>query len=255
MRCGTGEQTLLAAAHGAEATGVDGAPTAIERARAKAAERGITARFEVADVLDLSLLGMTFDTVIDSGVFHVFSDEDRPRYVSSLAAVLRDGGMCYLACFSDRQPGDWGPRRVSQDELRAVFSDGWQIGSIEAGLFEINPMEGSTTVQAWLASIRRSSLCRPDPAQGLREQRGDEPGSAAANTGYVAVALLRRSLEQMMPNPSVCQRGPVNMDIESRPCMLTSSGSTCSWNCVSARTASSWAAPRLDPGQPCRSLH
>ncbi len=154
--CGTGEHTLLAAAHGAEATGVDAAPTAIERARAKAAERGLTARFEVADVLDLGRVGQTFDTLIDSGVFHVFSDEDRPRYVGSLARVLRDGGMCYLMCFSDRQPGSWGPRRVTQDELRAAFSDGWQVVSIEPDTFEINPVDGNTTVQAWRARIRRA---------------------------------------------------------------------------------------------------
>jgi len=153
--CGTGEHTLLAAAHGAEATGVDMAPTAIESARAKAAERGIKARFEVGDVLDLERLGATFDTIIDSGVFHVFSDEDLPRYVGSLAGVLRDGGTCYLMCFSDRQPGSWGPRRVSQDELRTAFSDGWEVISIEPGTFEINPVNGSTSVHAWLATIRR----------------------------------------------------------------------------------------------------
>ena len=153
--CGTGEHTLLAAAHGADATGVDAAPTAIERARAKAAERGLSARFEVADVLELGRLGETFDTIIDSGVFHVFSDADRPRYVGSLAGVLRDGGMCYLMCFSDRQPGEWGPRRVSQDELRAAFSDGWQIVSIEPDVFDINPIEDSAIVQIWRATIRR----------------------------------------------------------------------------------------------------
>jgi cyclopropane fatty-acyl-phospholipid synthase-like methyltransferase len=156
--CGTGEHTLLAAGHGAQATGVDAAPTAIERARAKAAARGLKARFEVGDVLDLGRLGLTSDTVIDSGVFHVFSDEDRPRYVSSLAAVLRDGGTCYLMCFSDRQPGTEGPRRVSQDELRAAFSDGWQVVSITPDMFEINPHQafgGSTSAQAWLATIRR----------------------------------------------------------------------------------------------------
>jgi cyclopropane fatty-acyl-phospholipid synthase-like methyltransferase len=154
--CGTGENVLLAAAHGAQATGVDGASTAIERARAKAAERGLEARFEVGDVLDLGRLGLTFDTAIDSGVFHVFSDSDRPRYVSSLAAVLRDGGTCYLMCFSEHEPGTWGPRRVSQDELRAAFSDGWQVISIVPGTFDINPFQGSATVQAWLATIRRA---------------------------------------------------------------------------------------------------
>jgi SAM-dependent methyltransferase len=154
--CGTGEHVLLAAAHGVDATGVDIATRAIARARAKAAERNLKARFEVADVLNLGQLGATFDTVIDSGVFHVFDDADRARYVTSLASVLRPGGRCYLACFSDRQPGGWGPRRVSQDELRAAFGDGWSVISIEADTFEVNPGMPTPTVQAWLATLQRT---------------------------------------------------------------------------------------------------
>ena len=154
--CGTGENTLMAAARGAEAVGVDVAAPAIERARAKAAERGVAARFEVADALDLGRLGLTFGTIIDSGVFHVFDDDDRARYVASLASVLEPGGSCYLMCFSDRQPGDWGPRRVRRDELTDAFSDGWTIDSITAGTFDVNPVMGIDTVQAWLAVIRRS---------------------------------------------------------------------------------------------------
>jgi cyclopropane fatty-acyl-phospholipid synthase-like methyltransferase len=154
--CGTGEHTLLAAAGGAQAMGVDISPRAVAKARDKAAERGVLASFEVADVLNLGQLGMTFDTVLDSGVFHVFSDEDRARYVASLAAVLPPGGRCYLMCFSDRQPGDYGPRRVTEDELRAAFADGWTITGIDADTFEVN--QGAlpvTTVQAWLAAIQR----------------------------------------------------------------------------------------------------
>lgn len=154
--CGTGENALLAASRGAHVTGIDVAPTAIARARAKASERGLTARFEAADALDLGHLRPTADTVIDSGVFHVFGDDDRTRYVASLAAVLRPGGTCYLMCFSDRQPGTWGPRRVSPDELRAAFSDGWAVESITPGTFEINPVHGMTQVQAWQAAIGRN---------------------------------------------------------------------------------------------------
>ena len=154
--CGTGENSLLAASHGADVTGIDVAPTAIARAREKASGRGLTARFEVADALDLRRLGLTADTVIDSGVFHVFDDGDRARYVASLAAVLRPAGAYYLMCFSDRQPGEWGPRRVRADELRSAFGDGWDVESITADLFDINPMEGATQVQAWLATIRRN---------------------------------------------------------------------------------------------------
>ncbi len=154
--CGTGEQTLLAASHGADAVGIDLSPLAVERARGKALERGLNARFEVADALHAGDLGLTFGTIIDSGVFHVFDDEDRIRYVTSLASVLRDGGHCYLLCFSDRQPGTFGPRRVRRDELRAAFSDGWRIASIEADAFELNQAQlGIPLAQAWLAVMQR----------------------------------------------------------------------------------------------------
>jgi SAM-dependent methyltransferase len=153
--CGTGEHALLAAAHGAQVVGVDVSPHAIGQARAKAADRGLAARFEVADALNLAALAVTFDTIIDSGLFHVFDDESRARYVSSLAAVLRSGGTCFLMCFSDRQPGSWGPRRVRQDELRTAFSHGWNIASITASTFAVNPGPGAPAVQAWLATIHR----------------------------------------------------------------------------------------------------
>jgi cyclopropane fatty-acyl-phospholipid synthase-like methyltransferase len=154
--CGSGEHALLAAARGADVVGVDVSPRAIERARRKAGERGLAVRFEVADALSLGELGLTFDTVIDSGLFHVFDDADRARYVTSLASVLEPGGTCYLMCFSDRQPGTMGPRRVSQEELRASFSDGWDVTAIVAEAFEVNPGLGTPMAQAWLATIHRA---------------------------------------------------------------------------------------------------
>jgi SAM-dependent methyltransferase len=155
--CGTGEHSLLAAASGADfVIGVDVSAVAIERARLKAAERGLAARFEVADALRLDHLGMSFDTVIDSGLFHVFDDQDRARYVGSLGSVLRPGGTCYLMCFSDRQPGDFGPRRVSEPELRAAFADGWVVAEIVADAFDINRGPIGTQAQAWLATLRRA---------------------------------------------------------------------------------------------------
>jgi SAM-dependent methyltransferase len=152
--CGTGEHTLLAAAHGADALGVDVSASAINRARRKAAERGAAVRFEVADALALDRLGLTFDTVLDSGLFHVFDDEDRARYVESLAAVLAPGGRAYLMCFSDREPGDWGPRRVRREEIEAAFADGWAIADIAADSFATT-LADAPTAQSWLATIDR----------------------------------------------------------------------------------------------------
>jgi len=153
--CGTGEHVLLAAAHGAQAMGVDVSALAIEKARGKAAERGLAARFEVADALHLERLGETFDTVIDSGLFHVFDDADRGRYVTSLAAVMEPGGSYFMMCFSDSQPGEWGPRRVRREEILLAFADGWEVASLTRDAFSINPMPGTASAAAWLAVIHR----------------------------------------------------------------------------------------------------
>jgi Thiopurine S-methyltransferase (TPMT) len=85
----------------------------------------------------------------------------RARYVASLASVLHPGGHCHLMCFSDRQPGTLGPRRVTQAELRAAFSDGWTIVGVVPDAFEVNPDAfGSATAQAWLADISRDAPVR-----------------------------------------------------------------------------------------------
>jgi SAM-dependent methyltransferase len=151
--CGTGEHVLMAAATGLEATGIDAAPTAIRLAREKAALRSLAARFEVWDALDLPALGKPFDTVLDCGLFHVFDDDDRGRFAASLSSVVIPGGRYFMLCFSDKQPGDWGPRRVSQDELRRCFADGWRVDSINDTVIEITL--GPEGAQAWLAAFTR----------------------------------------------------------------------------------------------------
>jgi SAM-dependent methyltransferase len=153
--CGTGEHTLMAAQHGLDATGIDASPRAIEIARSKASERGVSARFVVWDALGFADLNEQFDTVLDSGLFHIFDDERRAQYVPSLAAVVRPRGRLLLACFSDRQPADWGPRRIREAELRDAFADGWVIESIEPVRFETT-LEPSIA-EAWLARINAAA--------------------------------------------------------------------------------------------------
>jgi cyclopropane fatty-acyl-phospholipid synthase-like methyltransferase len=152
--CGTGEHALLAAGLGLEATGIDMAPTALANAERKARERGLTAHFVQHDALDLASLGRQFDTVLDCGLFHIFDDNDRPRFVESLRAVVVPGGRYYMLCFSELQPGDWGPRRVTQREITDSFSDGWHVDVIEPATLEVNIDPGS--VRAWRATITRT---------------------------------------------------------------------------------------------------
>ena len=159
--CGTGENLLYLAARGHEAWGIDFVPVAIERAKAKAAQRGIDAHFLVANALELHKLGRQFDTVIDCGLFHTFADEERPVFVRGLAEVLRPGGLLHLLCFSDEEPGTEGPRRISQQEIRDAFQDGWKVQRIEPTSFESIPRPDGPKFspggpKAWLATIQRT---------------------------------------------------------------------------------------------------
>jgi cyclopropane fatty-acyl-phospholipid synthase-like methyltransferase len=159
--CGTGDTALFFAGRGCKVTGIDFLDVPIQRAKQKAEERGLQATFLVKDALTLKDWTERFDTVIDSGLFHVFSDEDRQRYVEGLASVLRPGGRLFLLCFSDEEPGTQGPRRVSKKELHDAFAEGWSIESIEPTRAEIRPDFKDLTFseggpKTWFAVVRRA---------------------------------------------------------------------------------------------------
>ena len=153
--CGTGEHALLAAGLGLPALGVDMSPAAIAIARRKAAERGLAelARFELRDALDLGLPGEQFDTVLDSGLFHVLDDDDRARYAASLHAAIAPGGRYFMLAFSDRQPPGFGPRRIAVPEILATFADGWHVDAIDLVTMDITVEPNG--VKAWLATVTR----------------------------------------------------------------------------------------------------
>lgn len=155
LGCGTGENALYLADQGLPVVGVDAAPTAIKRARAKAIERGIKASFLVADALDLRL-EQTFRVALDCGLFHVFSDAERTRYERSLRRLVGPGGRYFMLCFCDRQPGTLGPRRVSQAEIRATFTAAWRIDAIAPTAFATRDPTGAPRgPRAWLAALTR----------------------------------------------------------------------------------------------------
>jgi SAM-dependent methyltransferase len=160
--CGTGDTALFFAARGHQVTGIDFLEEPIRRARLKAAERSLTVEFLVKDALTLSEWGKRFASVIDSGLFHVFSDHDRRRYVHALGQVIEPGGRLFLICFSDEEPGTVGPRRVPRQELYDAFADGWEVESVEPIRLEVNPEFTGITFseggpKAWFAIIRRKS--------------------------------------------------------------------------------------------------
>ena len=152
--CGTGDNALYLAGRGLQVWGTDFAERAIKKAREKARQRSLDVQFVVDNALEPSQLQRSFDTVIDCGLFHTFSLDAQPYYVAALARLVRSGGRLFILCFSEHQPGKWGPRRITQAEIRAAFRDGWTVREIRQAGFEAHTRDEPT--QAWLATVERS---------------------------------------------------------------------------------------------------
>jgi cyclopropane fatty-acyl-phospholipid synthase-like methyltransferase len=152
--CGSGDNALFFAQEGFESWGIDTSPLAIQKAQQKGAQRGLTVHFQILNARELATLNRTFDTATDSGLFHTLSDADRPLFVKSLAAVLSHNGTYFMLCFSDKEPAGYGPRRITEQEIRETFSKGWSINYIRPATFESNTRAQGP--RAWLSSITRT---------------------------------------------------------------------------------------------------
>ena len=155
--CGTGETALFFASHGHDVTGIDAVPAAIDAAKSRATERGLDVCFRVADVLEVlpGLIGK-FHSVTDVGFFHALSDEQRADFAAKLADKIAPGGVYAMLCFSERVPGTWGPRRVSEAEIRATFAGPeWSVREVKPAELH-SAVEAMPIVDANLALIERA---------------------------------------------------------------------------------------------------
>ena len=161
--CGTGEHTILLTRLGYDVLGIDFAPHAVEQARANAADKGVDARFEVADAMNLGN-EPCYQTIVDSALFHIFDDTDRVRYVSSLYGAVQQGGRVHVLALSDAGRG-FGPQ-VSETEIRDAFGDGWALEALDTTTYRGVVQEAQADAiglpvgtcvdePAWLARARR----------------------------------------------------------------------------------------------------
>ena len=134
--CGTGENAIFLAQNGFSATGIDLVQDAIRAARAKAAARKAKVEFQVGNALSMDFANSRFDNVIDSGLFHTFSDDERTVYARAISRVLVKGGNYFMLCFSEKEPTGWGgPRRVTRREIERAFSPLFRINYTRDALF------------------------------------------------------------------------------------------------------------------------
>lgn len=137
--CGLGDNALwVSSLAGVTAVAaVDIAELAVAEARrrqAAAAPHGAVVEFSVGDVLKPTHAPESFDTLLDSAVFHCIGDDTTQRaYLAAVTPLVKRGGRAVLLVFSTENPADgWrGPRRIEPEHARALWSEaGWRIDSL-----------------------------------------------------------------------------------------------------------------------------
>src|SRR6059036_2430128 len=150
---GPATQAMNLAKRGFDVIGTDISSSAIKKAKAAAKAAGLAIEFHVDDILTSKLPAGFVDVIIDRGVFHVLPPEKRSVYVDTVLRILRPHGWLLLKCFSDKQPGMFGPYRISSKELRGYFAKKFEILSIADSTFQGTLKPNPKTL---FATFRRS---------------------------------------------------------------------------------------------------
>ena len=156
--CGSGGTLVYLAERGFRCTGVDVAPTAIEIARERAAERGVACEFIVDSFpepfADRQRAG-SYELLIDRGFFHLHtSPADQRAFTRAAARLLAPGRPWYSLIASDREgPGSGGPPRWSKSEVHAAAGDHLDVEAVVETAFT---PDASDPMPAWLTIYRRT---------------------------------------------------------------------------------------------------
>ena len=128
--CGLGDNAIYLASRGYSVTALDGSPAAVEEARRRAADAGVSVTFEVADATNLTGYDGRFDTVIDSALYHCLDEDGRHAYIAGLYRATRPGARLHLSCFSDGNVnGVIAPMgAIPESNIRdTLTANGWRI--------------------------------------------------------------------------------------------------------------------------------
>lgn len=130
--CGLGDNSAFLASRGLRVTGLDGAPSAVGQARARAAEKGLDIEFAVADATKLEGYEGRFDTVLDSALYHCLDEDQRRGYLAALTRATRPGARLHLFAFSPQVPDAFpAPYLISEANLRETVGKDWTIEHLE----------------------------------------------------------------------------------------------------------------------------
>jgi SAM-dependent methyltransferase len=157
--CGFGDNAVFLAGHGHRVTGVDISPTAVTQARGRAQDAGLAedaVTFEAGDATAMDYVA-TFDTIIDSGMYHCLDEGERTRYAAAAYRAARPGASLLVSCFTEAHSAGprWRRPGVSEQSLRDTLGGaGWAAIAVQP--FDV-PRDDGVVMNFWLVRALRQA--------------------------------------------------------------------------------------------------
>lgn len=136
---GPGTQAIKLFERGFDVTASDLSPTSIRKASFRYNnKKNNKIKFIVDDIINSHLSSNEFDFIFDRGCFHVISPEKRLKYTEEVNRILKEGGLLFLKCFSEKEPmRDTGPYRFSHDMIKKTFeNNGFKVQNIRETVYQ-----------------------------------------------------------------------------------------------------------------------
>lgn len=127
LGCGSGIWSIQLAVRGWQVTGVDIVPKAIRRARSRAQESGVEARFVHGDVTALQVSGIEpgYRFIVDFECFSHLNEAQRRAVGHEVSAVAIPGATMLMLVWSPGRRGPL-PQGASRSDIEAAFPE-WTV--------------------------------------------------------------------------------------------------------------------------------
>ena len=155
LGCGTAEIAAWFAEHGYQATGVDIAQAAVDRAAARHGHLSTAIEFITIDLCTQTLSNRTFDILIDRGCLHQIPGNLVADYVRNIPSLAAPGAkmLVFMKAFREgRSFGDAVEIKLRKDWARRTFADHFNLErALPTYLNPDNPSDPLPGMAFWLS--------------------------------------------------------------------------------------------------------
>ncbi|MFW6059241.1 MAG: class I SAM-dependent methyltransferase, partial [Phycisphaeraceae bacterium] len=153
-----GDNSVLLAQYGFHVTATDIAQPAVDAAHDKAETLGAAHRIDFIrhDILESPpVTPGTVGFAFDRGVFHVVTDDERPRFAQHIADALAPHGWWLSLCGNADDPAEGGPPRLTAAHITAVLEPRFEVHRLVRSHFRRVQESPASSYLCWAVLLRK----------------------------------------------------------------------------------------------------